>query len=258
MAFLDGNPPERLCEPIANHIKYRGGNILLNKRLQKFQLEEDGSINSLELTGGEKVTADVYVSAIPVDLLKLVLPDQWKTIPMFEKMQGLEGVPVINVHLWFDRKLSTVDHLLFSRSPLLSVYVDSYLRSLILLLQTLYRYADMSTTCKEYYDDNRSMLELVFAPAKDWIGKSDQEIVDATMGELAKLFPLEIAVDGSKAVLRKFKVVKTARSVYESLAGTGALRPTQKTPIKNFFLAGVSLYTLYMFFCYFNFVIAVN
>lgn len=48
----------------------------------------------------------------------------------------------------FDRKLTTVDHLLFSRSPLLSVY------------------ADMSTTCKGYHDDEKSMLELVFAPAK--------------------------------------------------------------------------------------------
>lgn len=41
-----------------------------------------------------------------------------------------------------------MDHLLFSRSPLLSVY------------------ADMSTTCKGYHDDEKSMLELVFAPAK--------------------------------------------------------------------------------------------
>jgi 15-cis-phytoene desaturase len=139
---------------------------------------------------------------------------------MFQKMQAREGVPVINIHLWFDRKLKTCDHLLFSRSPLLSVY------------------ADMSTTCKEYYDDERSMLELVFAPAKEWIGKSDQEIVDATMKELAILYPKEIAADGSLAKLRKFKVVKTPRSVYESAAGTGALRPTQKTPIKNFFLAG--------------------
>jgi 15-cis-phytoene desaturase len=40
------------------------------------------------------------------------------------------------------------------------------------------------------------------------------------------------------AKLRKFKVVKTARSVYQSVAGTGAQRPTQKTPIDNFFLAG--------------------
>ena len=223
MAFLDGAPPERLCAPIVEHIKTRGkGDVLTNKRLQKIHLKADGSVDHLEMTGGEIVVADAYVSAVPVDILKLIIPDEWKPMPMFEKLQGLEGVPVINVHLWFDRKLTTVDHLLFSRSPLLSVY------------------ADMSTTCKEYYDDEKSMLELVFAPAKDWIAKSDQEIVDATLRELEILFPREIAADGSLAKVRKFHVVKTARSVYESLAGTGALRPTQKTPISNFFLAGVS------------------
>jgi hypothetical protein len=56
-----------------------------------------------------------------------------------------------------------VDHLLFSRSPLLSVY------------------ADMSTTCREYYDTEKSMLELVFAPAEKWIGRPDEEIIEATM-----------------------------------------------------------------------------
>ena len=236
MAFLDGSPTERLCAPIAEHIKTRGkGDVLCDKRLQKIHLKEDGSVDHLEMTGGEIVRADAYVSAVPVDVLKLMLPEEWKPLPMFEKLQGLEGVPVINVHLWFDRKLTTVDHLLFSRSPLLSVY------------------ADMSTTCKEYYDDEKSMLELIFAPAKDWIGKSDQEIVDATLRELEILFPREIAADGSLAKVRKFHIVKTARSVYQSLAGTGAMRPTQKTPISNFFLAGVSTESLILFFYFFNF-----
>ena len=37
----------------------------------------------------------------------------------FSKLDGLNGVPVINIHLWFDKKLTDIDHLLFSRSPLL-------------------------------------------------------------------------------------------------------------------------------------------
>jgi uncharacterized protein with NAD-binding domain and iron-sulfur cluster len=119
-----------------------------------------------------------------VDPLKLLLPEPWRQMPYFTKLDGLVGVPVINIHMcarvsplhlhvfhlaavahdiqnwsisllvhngrvmfvrqagseacvcgmrvrsWFDRKLSTVDHLLFSRSDLLSVY------------------ADMSTCCK--------------------------------------------------------------------------------------------------------------
>lgn len=50
----------------------------------------------------------------------------------------------------------------------------------------------MSLTCKGYRDDDKSMLELVFAPAKDWIGRSDEDIIDATMGELYRLFPNEV------------------------------------------------------------------
>ena len=49
----------------------------------------------------------------------------------------------------------------------------------------------MSTSCRQYADPDRSMLELVFAPADEWIGKPDNEIVDATMEELEKLFPSE-------------------------------------------------------------------
>jgi len=39
------------------------------------------------------------------------------------------------------------------------------------------------------------MLKLVFAPADKWITQSDKDIIDATMGELAKLFRDEIAAD---------------------------------------------------------------
>ncbi|KAJ0098487.1 hypothetical protein Patl1_20412 [Pistacia atlantica] len=63
----------------------------------------------------------------------------------------------------------------------------------------------------EYYNPNQSMLELVFAPAEDWISRSDSEIIDATMKELAKLFPDENFADQSKAKIVKYRVVKTPR-----------------------------------------------
>jgi hypothetical protein len=63
------------------------------------------------------------------------------------------------------------------------------------------------------------MLELVFAPAEDWIGRPDEEIIAATMGELERLFPTEIAADQSKAKILKYKVVKTPLSVYKATAG---------------------------------------
>nr|ADK54935.1 phytoene desaturase [Paphiopedilum armeniacum] len=221
MAFLDGNPPERLCMPIVDHIKSLGGQVLLNSRVQKIELKSDRTVKQF--------------------ILKLLLPEEWKEIMCFQRLEvlgngsvitgdayvfatpvdKLVGVPVINVHIWFDRKLkNTYDHLLFSRSPLLSVY------------------ADMSATCKEYYDPNRSMLELVFAPAEEWISRSDDDIVDATMKELEKLFPNEIAADQSKAKILKYHVVKTPRSVYKNVPNCEPCRPLQRSPIEGFYLAG--------------------
>jgi 15-cis-phytoene desaturase len=95
----------------------------------------------------------------------------------------------------------------------------------------------MSVTCKEYADPDRSMLELVLAPAKDWIDKSDEEIIAATMTDLERLFPQHFGTE-NPAKLRKFKVVKTPRSVYTATPGRQAYRPDQVTPIANFFLSG--------------------
>ncbi|VVA40976.1 PREDICTED: 15-cis-phytoene desaturase [Prunus dulcis] len=125
MAFLDGSPPERLCAPIVDHIQSLGGEVRINSRIQRIELNKDGTVKSFVLNNGSMIEADAYVFATPVDILKLLLPDNWKEIPYFKKLEKLVGVPVINVHIWFDRKLkNTYDHLLFSRSPLLSVYAD--------------------------------------------------------------------------------------------------------------------------------------
>merc|ERR1719463_142379 len=190
MAFLDGAPPERLCKPAVAHIEANGGEVRLNSQLQEIELDADGNVSGYILSGGERVEADLYVSAMPVDVLKNLLPQPWKQMQFF------------------------------SSSPTLSVY------------------ADMSTTCAEYYNEDKSMLELVFAPAEKWLKNSDEEIIAETMKELERLFPAEIKADGSLAKLEKFKIVRTPQSVYKTLPNLEPCRPTQKTPIKNFFLAG--------------------
>lgn len=224
IAFLDGSPTERLCQPIVDYITERGGQVQLNSPLKEIVLNDDHTVKHFLIRGlngapDEILTADLYVSAMSVDVMKVLRPAAWREMEFFQKLDGLEGVPVINLHLWFDRKLTDIDHLLFSRSDLLSVY------------------ADMSITCKEYEDPNRSMLELVLAPAKDWIDKSEEEIIAATMKELERLFPQHLTGE-NPAQLRKYKVVKTPRSVYTASPGRQAFRPDQVTPIANFYLAG--------------------
>jgi 15-cis-phytoene desaturase len=224
IAFLDGSPTERLCQPIVDYIAERGGEVRLNSPLKEIVLNPDNTVKHFLIRGHQGapeqiVVADCYVSALSVDVIKVLTPQPWKAIDCFQRMEGLEGVPVINLHLWFDRKLTDVDHLLFSRSELLSVY------------------ADMSNTCREYANPDRSMLELVLAPARDWIDRSEADIVAATLEELKKLFPQHFDTD-QPAQLLKYRIVKTPRSVYTASPGRQAYRPTQETPIANFYLAG--------------------
>ena len=232
IAFLDGSPTERLCQPIVDYVTQGGGQVRLNAPLKEIALNGDGTVNHFVIRGlngapDEDLTADVYVSAMSVDVMKALMPKPWAEMPFFQKLNGLEGVPVINLHLWFDRKLTDVDQLLFSRSDLLSVY------------------ADMSNTCREYENPDRSMLELVLAPAKDWIDKSDEEIIAATMDELKKVFPNHLTGE-EPAKLLKSKVVKTPRSVYTAIPGRQAYRPTQVTPIANFYLSGSYTFQRYL------------
>ena len=222
-AFLDGNQPDRVCAPIAEHVRAAGGDVLVEKPLDRIEVAEDGSIAKIVLRGGEEVVADEYVSALPVDVLKRVVPEAWSTLPYFRQLDELEGIPVMNLQLWFDRKFeSSLDGLAFSRSPLLSVY------------------ADMSICCEEYAADE-TMLELVFAPvtpetgaSRNWLAASDEEVVEATLDELRQLFPDDLKT----AKLRKSTVVRVPRSVYAAVPGRNKYRPSQRTPIPNLTLCG--------------------
>jgi 15-cis-phytoene desaturase len=230
IAYLDGAPPERLCQPIVDYVTERGGEVHTSSPLKKIVLRADGTVDKLIVRGSDgaaerEIQADVFVSAMSVDAMKALMPEPWQALPYFQQLNGLEGVPVINIQIWFDRKLTDIDHTLFSRSPLLSVY------------------SDMSNSCKEYANPDKSMLSLVFAPATDWIDKSDAEIMDATLGELAKLFPNHLP---APAQVLKYCVVKTPRSIYTAIPGREQFRPQQTTPIDNFFLTGS--YTAQPFF----------
>lgn len=65
MAFLDGAPPERLCQPMVDYVTARGGEVRLKAGLQKILLNHDNTVAGFRLLNGETATADLYMSAMP-------------------------------------------------------------------------------------------------------------------------------------------------------------------------------------------------
>ncbi|KDO52859.1 hypothetical protein CISIN_1g0091981mg, partial [Citrus sinensis] len=70
MAFLDGNPPERLCLPIVEHIQSLGGEVRLNSRVQKIELNDDGTVKNFLLTNGNVIDGDAYLISSSFSYLK--------------------------------------------------------------------------------------------------------------------------------------------------------------------------------------------
>ncbi|CAE7234582.1 PDS1 [Symbiodinium sp. KB8] len=205
MAFLDGNQTLRLCEPMKQYIEARGGQVLLNKPLASIETNEDGSVKHFLMRDGEKVVADEYISSVPCDIMKRILPKAWSTDPFFRQIDELEG-----------KEYEDQAHSIFFW---LGMHENGLGNS------------------AGQVDARAGLCSLL---ANRRMGKSDQDIVDATMKELERLFPTEIGPhlpDGG-AKLIKHAVVKVPRSVYAAIPGRNKFRPSQETPIKNFTLAG--------------------
>lgn len=86
IAFLDGSPTERLCQPIVDYITERGGEVHLLSPLKEYVLNPDLTVAGMVIRGLDgkpdyMVKADAYVSALSVDPLKVLLPSAWKSLP---------------------------------------------------------------------------------------------------------------------------------------------------------------------------------
>ena len=215
IGFLDGDPCQRLFQPIQAYLEKRGARIRTNARLARIDFSNDAPrALGLELTNGEFLTADVYVSAMELHALREVLPGQAWSYPFFSRLWQVEEIPVITVQLRFDRKVIALDNAVFAIGTVMSLVVN------------------LSVTSPGYADDV-CLIEMIVAPAKDIFHLDDGEIVRLCLDDLTELFP-EVA----QANLIKSTVVRIPQALYRCEPGAESRRPTQKTPIENFFLCG--------------------
>jgi len=224
MGFLDGSPEERLIAPLAEHIRHKGGVIRTNAKVRELQCHATGLVAGVRLANGEEIAADRVILALPIHQLNRLIPASWRRDPYFERLGRFEGVPVMTVQLWLDRQVTHVDNILFSPDGIIPVY------------------ADLGNTTPGYACGGRSRIEAVVAPARDLLDWDDQAIVNRVWCDVQRLFPQTT----SGAHIRKSSVVRIPQSVYWPKPGLDTLRPTQRTPIANLYLAGG--YTIQRFY----------
>ncbi|MEI7695250.1 MAG: FAD-dependent oxidoreductase [Chlorobium sp.] len=220
-AFFRKNPGDSMIEPMRQYIQSKGGRIFVDAKLNRFELNGDTTIREALLMDGHKVTADAYISALPVHNLKKILPLEWLEHKYFRNLHEFVGSPVINCQLWFDRKITDTDNLMFSQGTLFATF------------------ADVSITCPDDFQSGMgsanggSVMSLVLAPAHQLLDMPNGFITDLVVKEIHNRFP-----KSRDAKLLKSTIVKIPQSVYKAVPDVDKFRPDQISPVKNFFLAG--------------------
>jgi zeta-carotene desaturase len=237
--MLVGSPAEYLSKPIIDYLEARGTKIHTRRQLREIKYTGAGTddlrITSFEIANGdtvETITADAYVCACDVPGIQRIVPPDWRKLTFFDNIFKLDAVPVATVQLRFDGWVTEMqdsaerqqldhaaglDNLLYSADADFSCFADLAL-----------------TSPADYYREGEgSLLQVVLTPGDKFIAKSNEEIVRHVIGQVHNLFP-----SSHNLTVTWSSVVKLAQSLYREKPGMDPFRPTQATPIENFFLAG--------------------
>jgi zeta-carotene desaturase len=236
--MLVGSPAEYLHKPIVAYLEAKGTKIHTRRRLREIKYTGEGDnihITGFEIASGdttETITADAYVCACDVPGIHRIIPTDWRKSTFFDNIFQLEAVPVTTVQLRFDgwvtemqdtaeRKqldhAAGMDNLLYSADADFSCFADLAL-----------------TSPADYYREGEgSLLQVVLTPGEPFIPMKNEEIVAHVLKQVHTLFPSSTELN-----LTWSSVVKLAQSLYREKPGMDPFRPTQATPIDNFFLAG--------------------
>lgn len=255
LRMCEGSPNTFIHEPIVEYLKERGASFNLGTRIRDIthDLDANGkptkvkSVVYTDKNGNTKEKEfDVIVAACDVPGIKKLLPESFRTYEEFDNIYKLDAVPVATVQMRFngwvtelndkdkmrdisgdksDGKGAGIDNLLYSADADYSCFADLAI-----------------TSPAEYYKEGEgSLLQCVLTPADKYMSMSPEDVAEATLKQTLELFPSARELECTWT-----NVVKLGQSLYRESPGMDKYRPSQQTPIPNFFLAGSYTYQDYI------------
>jgi len=225
-------PLAQLYEGCREAVMRRGGEVRLRAGIREIRVRDNRFV-SVVMDDGIETSADACIAAVPHDALLNLLPRE-----MAEENGPLSGLaniktsPITGVHLWYDRTVMT--------EPFLTLldHTTQWVFNKTLLVgsaETNGAGAGPSFQRDPSFDGDEGgqYLQLVISASYDLVQKSRQEIIDLCCRELAEVLPATRA-----AQLRKATVIKEINATFSPAPGVNRWRPTQKSSVKDLFLAG--------------------
>lgn len=198
-------------------IERRAGEVHSRSIVRGIRFAE-GRFQAVVLDDGSEVRADACVAAVPHDALLDMLPEELRaSSSTFVNLRNLQTAPITGVHLWYDKQVLG--------KPFLTLMDHT--------VQWIFNKSRLYDSGDGRGNDGGQYLQLVVSASYELIPKTRQEIIDLCVKELQEVLPA-----ARSAQLQKANVVKEVHATFSPRPGSDAWRPTQRTEMGGFFLAG--------------------
>jgi squalene-associated FAD-dependent desaturase len=205
-------PLSELYAPVTPYIEERGGSVLLNANVEGAEWDEE-TLQWMIRTRTSEFLSDFIVVALPFEGMAKLLPN----LPPAEGVEQLsrqierhEHWPICSVHLWFDRKITDLEHAVLLDREIHWLYNQSVLQG-----------------------RGGNYIELVVSATREFAALSREDAIAQALRELAEFFPIV-----REAKVEKVALVKEVRATFGVPPGIDAARPGVVSPWPNLFLAG--------------------
>ncbi len=206
----------QLFEPLKAWLAERGGEILLNTRIESVTIKDE-TIHSVTSSRGEVFAVENVISAIPPKQLIRILPSEQQTTKEFDQLKKFQFSPIVSVYLWFDRQFFDGD----------------FAAMLGTKTQWIFNRRRIAEATKESIRAFPEHLSLTVSAGEDLVDIQPDMVVESCLTELRTAFP-----KAKKATLLASKVIKEKSATFLATPEIEPIRPKPETPIPNLFLAG--------------------
>jgi zeta-carotene desaturase len=203
-------------EPTIAYLGRRGGCVHTKTIVDQIHIEggANGRVTGIALMDRERFEADYYVSALQFDLLlKLLPPEVTAGVPYFENLKGLELAPILGVHLWFDRPLDCPHALA--------------------LLDRETEWIFNKTKNFDRDENEGTYLSMVISASRRYTAMPKEAILEIVLRDVRACVP-----DAREAQVVKWHVIRWPKATLSPRPGVDALRPDQRSPLANLYVAG--------------------
>jgi 15-cis-phytoene desaturase len=205
---------ELYTEQAVYAIEAAGGRVLMNARVGSILGSERAE--GVRLDDGTVLRSRHVISALPPQSLAPLVPGHWRSEPPFSTLHRFEPSPYISCYLWFDRKLG----------------LDRFVSHLCSPHRLNYDFYDLSQIRERWQGRNTIIASNIIYSHRAQ-GMSDEDVVAATVRELA-----EIAPGALQAKVVHARVHRIPMAIPCPVVGFERLRPRARTPLRGLLLAG--------------------